>query len=190
MMKKNWKGLFFAVLLLAGLAMFLPTTAKAASPKLSQTKATIYVGEKLKLKVKNAGNAKVTWSSSDPKVAKILSSKKIKGKKEGTATITVKVGKKKLRCEVKVVSALKVYKTELTIKKGKEGKVRCDLLPDNATIGATVANSYICTAKFDQFKGNKTYLRLTPVKNGTTTVYVNNSFNQEVYEIAVTVKGF
>lgn len=189
-MKKIWKGFVFGLLLMAGMVVFLPAQAQAAKPTLAKKSVEINVGQKVRVKVKNAGNKTVKWTSADPGVAKILSSGKIKGKSAGSTTVTAKVGKYKLKCKVTVKNVLKVYKDKVTVKKGTPKKVRCDLLVDNSTIGATTSDKKIATVSFDKFNGAKTYLNITPVANGTTTIIVNNSYNNEQYEIQVTVTGF
>ena len=73
----------------------------ASKIKLSKTKATIYVGKTVQLKVKGT-KSKVKWSSSKKSVATVSSKGKVKGKKAGTATITAKVGSKKYKCKVTV----------------------------------------------------------------------------------------
>lgn len=93
--------------------------AKAKKPKLSRTKVSVTVGKTKKVTVKNA--KKVTWKVTK-KAAKIVKltkkSKKgatIKGKKKGTAKISVQMknGKKKVKktITVKVSSAKKVVVT-------------------------------------------------------------------------------
>lgn len=92
------------------LAMILVLTASltALSPvyaakkaKISKTKATLYVKETLKLKVTGA-TKKVTWSSSNKKVAKVSAKGVVTAVKKGAATITAKTGKQKLTCKVTV----------------------------------------------------------------------------------------
>ena len=46
--------------------------------------------------------SKITYTSSDKKVVTVSSKGKITAKKKGKATITVKAGKKKVKCKVKV----------------------------------------------------------------------------------------
>lgn len=84
------------------------SAAKKKKPKLNKTKVNVAVGSTVTLTVKKA-NKKVTWKTSNKKVAKITkkSGKKksvavIKGLKKGSAVITAKVGGKKLKCKVKV----------------------------------------------------------------------------------------
>lgn len=69
--------------------------------KLNRTKATIYVGKTVQLKVNN-NKKKVKWSTSNKKVATVTKKGKVTGKKTGKSTITAKIGKKKYRCKITV----------------------------------------------------------------------------------------
>ena len=89
--------------LLAAMVLFvsIPTQAEAATVKLNKTKATVYIGSTTTLKV--TGTSKeAKWSSSNKKVATVDNKGVVTPKKEGTATITAKVGKKSYKCEVTV----------------------------------------------------------------------------------------
>lgn len=92
----------FAVLL-AVMVMFtaFPVQTEAATVKLNKKKVTVYVGQTTTLKITGTGK-KVTWSSSDKKVATVSKKGKVTAKKKGTATITAKVGKKSYKCKVTV----------------------------------------------------------------------------------------
>ena len=71
--------------------------------KLNKKKVTLYVGKKVKLKVKNKTvKQKVKWKSTNKKVARVTKKGRVKAKKPGRATIIAKVGKKKLKCKVVV----------------------------------------------------------------------------------------
>ena len=76
-------------------------TVSAASIKLNKKEKTIYEGNTYTLKVKGT-NKNVSWSSSNKKIATVNSDGKVKAKYNGTATITAKVGSKKLKCKIKV----------------------------------------------------------------------------------------
>ena len=69
-----------------------PSTVAVTNVKIEATKTTIKVGETTILQAvvepTTATNKKVTWSSSDDKVATIDSNGQVKGIKEGEATIT------------------------------------------------------------------------------------------------------
>ncbi|MDR1043270.1 MAG: Ig-like domain-containing protein [Clostridiales Family XIII bacterium] len=78
---------------------------KSSKVKLSKTKASLTVGETLTLKVKGT-KAKISWSSSNKKIATVTSKGKVKAVKAGKATVkaTYKVNKKKktLKCVVTI----------------------------------------------------------------------------------------
>ena len=74
--------------------------AEAASIRLSKKSLTLVAGSSKKIKVKGT-KKKVKWSSSNKKVATVKKGI-ITAKKPGKATITAKVGKKKLKCKVTV----------------------------------------------------------------------------------------
>ncbi|ROR30351.1 serine protease Do [Mobilisporobacter senegalensis] len=85
---------------------------EAASIKLNKTKITLYVGKTDTLKV-NTTNSKVTWKSSNGKVAKVSSQGVVTGIKSGTAKITATIGSRQIYCNVTVkdkkLTAEKVY---------------------------------------------------------------------------------
>ena len=89
-----------------------PSPKKKAKKKtkkifLNKKSARVAVGKACKLKVKNAQSV-VKWSVNDKNVVRIKTFGKrilrIYGKREGTAVVTAKVGSKKMRCVVTVVS--------------------------------------------------------------------------------------
>ncbi len=71
------------------------------TPSISKKTASINAGSKLTLKVKNT-KQKVSWKSSNRRIATVTSKGVVKGVKNGTATITAKIGNKKLTCRVTV----------------------------------------------------------------------------------------
>lgn len=75
--------------------------ANAATVKLNKKAATLYKGRTLQLKVAGT-KKKVTWKSSNRKVATVSTKGKVTAKNKGTATITAKIGKKKLACKITV----------------------------------------------------------------------------------------
>ena len=82
-------------------AGYAPGADAAKKPALNKKKATIKVGDKLKLKVKN-NKKKVKWSTSKKKVATVTKKGVVKAKSAGKAKITAKIGKTKLTCRVTV----------------------------------------------------------------------------------------
>lgn len=89
---------------------------KVENPKISLSYLTIQKGKDFKLKVKGTSQ-KVTWSSSNKKIAKVNSKGVVKAVNEGTATITAKVGKTKYTCRVHVIKANYAEKIKLSYTK-------------------------------------------------------------------------
>ena len=82
-------------------------TTEAAAPNavtISAKKKTLYVGKSFTLKIKGTSKT-VKWSSNNKSVATVSAKGKVTAKKVGTATITAKVGGKKLNCKVTVKNA-------------------------------------------------------------------------------------
>lgn len=107
---KILKKLLISILLITVVSIIMPKIiagmqagyrVEAASIKLNKSKKTIYEGATYKLKVSGT-KKKVNWKSSNKSVAKVDSKGNVTAKKNGTATITAKVGKKKLKCKVNV----------------------------------------------------------------------------------------
>ena len=101
-MKKNGIKKYLGILLMC-VFMMVPAVTTEAAPELNKTEVTVQVGDKVKLKVKNTTKT-ITWSTSDKSIAAVNQNGVVKGKSAGEVTITAKVGKKKLECEVTVVS--------------------------------------------------------------------------------------
>ncbi|MDO5548623.1 MAG: Ig-like domain-containing protein [Eubacteriales bacterium] len=104
---------FFAAFLMMFVLVFVaptvlpdvPTVIKAQAKttvKLNTTSVVIRPGKTKTLKITGT-KKKVTWSSSNKKVATVSSKGKITAKKYGVTTITAKVGSKKYKCKVKVI---------------------------------------------------------------------------------------
>ncbi|WP_099466528.1 Ig-like domain-containing protein [Konateibacter massiliensis] len=113
MFKFSFKKMATAVALSMSLALTVPailpavstvtTVEAAAKPTLSITSKSVRAGETFKLTVKNKGGKKVTWSTSNKKAATVKNGL-VTATGKGKATITAKVGSKKLKCVVKVSS--------------------------------------------------------------------------------------
>lgn len=77
------------------------TVEAATKVKISKTKVTLKKGQKITLKISGT-TKKVTWSSSNKKVATVNTKGKITAKDSGTAVITATVSGKKYTCKVTV----------------------------------------------------------------------------------------
>lgn len=98
--KKIMAAVITAAMIISG--VMIPDAASAAKKIcLNKKKATIKVGGKLKLKLKNS-KKKVKWSSSKKKIATVTQKGVVKGKKKGSVKITAKSGGKKYICRVTV----------------------------------------------------------------------------------------
>ncbi len=99
-------------------------SAASVKGKLNKKKVTIAIGKNVQLKVKEKGSARVYWSSSKKKVARVSSSGKVRGYKKGKTVVTAKVKRKgrtkRLKCKVTVVKGAK--SVLLTNKNGKRVK--------------------------------------------------------------------
>ena len=89
------KKIMTMLMLLAVSCMIMPTNAKAAKKAYIKTstgsKATVFVGKTLKLNAKTVGKKKkITYKTSKKSVAIVNKKGVIKGKKYGTAKITMK----------------------------------------------------------------------------------------------------
>lgn len=96
------KSVYVAALFLLVAAfgfLFAGRTVEAKGAKLN--KKTVYLAPKMTVKLKVTGTKKkVTWKSSNKKVATVSKKGKVTAKKKGKVTITAKVGGKRLKCKV------------------------------------------------------------------------------------------
>jgi len=152
----------------------LPETAFAATVKLNKTKATVYVGKTVKLSVKGT-KKKAKWSTSNKKIATVNKAGKVTAKKKGTATITVKVGKKAYKCKL-TVKNVQMNKTKATLYVGKTMK----LAVNGAKKKAKWSTSNKKIAIVDK-KG-----KVTAKKAGTVTIKAK--IGKKTYKCKLTVK--
>ena len=112
-MKKNLKSFLILALVVVSILGTAVSAYAVSTPKLSQTSATVIAGKKLTLKVLDTKD-KVSWKSSNKKVAVVSSTGVVKGKTAGNVNITAKVSGKVLTCKVEVKNA-DSYAAELQI---------------------------------------------------------------------------
>lgn len=103
---KNIKWIIgLAVILVVFSIPFVPATTmkqvKAATIKINTKKKTLKIGKTYQLKITGT-KKKVSWKSSNPAVASVSKTGKVKAKKAGKATITAKVNNKKFTCKITV----------------------------------------------------------------------------------------
>lgn len=150
------------------------TPTPVVKPGITAKVSQVYVGKKATIKVtKTKVTGKVTFKSSNKKVATVNSKGVITGKKAGKAVITVKVGKytKKLTVKVKKPS-FKLVKSSVKLKKGKKTTIRVKATPvskvtyktSNKKV-ATVNSKGVVTAK------KKGTAKITVKCNGITRTF-------------------
>lgn len=138
------------------------TEVQAASPKLSKKSASIFIGQNLQLKVKYVPKSvkKIKWASSNKNIATVDSKGKVTGKQQGTATITTKVGSKRLSCKVTVKSILSSTKNAITITDNQKQPVTITYR-GNATFYWKVADTDIVSCTWSRkWNGDDTILYL------------------------------
>ena len=122
MSKSNRKSAIFVVLafLLAFCLSAMLAACGSVTVSISQTSASLLVGETVTLTATASDGSTISWESSDATVASVGSSGVVRGNAEGTATITASAGDASATCEV-TVSAVTVTlsQTEATIEKGE-----------------------------------------------------------------------
>ena len=174
------------------------TTAQAATAtsgtkvKLNKTKATIYNGATLQLKLKGT-NEKVKWSSSSKKIATVDKNGKVTAKKKGKATITAKIGKKKYTCKLTVEPAFELFTgsdKSISLDEGNEYAIELLLKVKKMGKGVTYSNSNKKVVKCKWEDKYHDSLMITGLKPGKATITFKNAVSNDVIKVKVTVKEF
>lgn len=153
-------------------------TVKNPTIKLNKKTATAYKGIKYTLKASTSYATKVTWKSSNKKIATVSSKGVVTPKKKGKVTITATAYGKKVTCKITVKNpSLSVNKTKVTVKRKKSYTVKAKAVP-NKKITWSSKNKKIATVNS---KG-----KITGKKKGTTYIYAK--VNGLKKTIKVTVK--
>lgn len=182
MNRRKAKILFMSLCLMICMVLFVSNNTNAASKKptkmtLNVSKKTVDVGGTYQIKVKSVSPSKasksVAYKSSNTKIAIISSKGIVKGKKEGTAKITVQSKKnKKLKKTVAItVKRLKPY--SLTLNKTKLNMNVNDTYKLKATVKASSpvtwnsSNKAVATVDKNGI--------ITAKKDGTVTITVKTT---------------
>ena len=143
--------------------------------KLNSTAKTIYTKGQTtaSLKLTTTLTDKVTWISSNKKVATVNSKGVITAKAKGTAAITATCGEYKATCKVTVKNpSLKLTKTSANVKVGKTTKITAKVTP-SGKITYKSSNSKIATVSSKGVvKGKKKGIaKITVTCNGVKKVF-------------------
>lgn len=141
------------------------------TPSISKTSLRLAKDSSYTLKVNGTSRA-VTWSTSSKTVAAVSSSGRVTAKKNGTATITAKIGSKKYTCKITVESP-SLSKTSLTMMKGKTYILKLNDTKQTVTWSTSDKNTATVSSSG----------KITAKKTGTVTItakVVNKSYTCKV----------
>ncbi|MCI8489168.1 MAG: hypothetical protein HFJ04_02770 [Lachnospiraceae bacterium] len=162
-------------------------TVSVSKVTLNSTRLTLGVKETFKLTAKvtpaNATDKKVTWKSSNTKVATVKNGK-ITAKRKGSAKITATAGGKSVTCKVTVKTAprkITVTPKTKSLKKGKTFTIKVKL-PKN-----TASNKITFTSKNKRVATVSAKGKVKGVKKGKTTITIK-TFNNKKATVKVTVR--
>ena len=192
-------------------------TVKATAVTLNKTSYTLKKGKSVTLKAtvkpKNAANKSLVWSSSNKKVATVSQKGKVTAKKNGKATITVKIkNNKKLKatCSITVgtpVSKVSVKSSKVSLYVGDSYQIKTTVTPSKATnkkvsysssnkkvatvdskgkIKAKAAGSATITVKAKDGTGKKAAVKVT-VKKKTLVTKVSVTASKKVLTVGETL---
>ncbi len=158
------------------------------SVSLNKTKLTLGAKEKFTLKAtvkpNNATSKKVSWNSSNKKVATVSSKGVVTTKKTGKVTITAKADGKSKKCTITVKKAPKkitLNAKRKTLKKGKTFKIKAKLPKNTASYKITykTSNKKVATVSASG--------KVTAKKKGKATITVT-TFNKKKATLKITVR--
>lgn len=151
------------------------------TPKISSSKITLSVGETSKLKV-NGTDQKITWKSSNKKIATVDKNGKVTGKKAGSVKITATVLNKKYSCTVTVkAKQCKLNAKELDLQVDQLGFLELQGAKGNVTWKSSnpsivkVSNGVVLAVKNGKAKITATYQK----KKYTCNVTVKKKFSEK-----------
>ena len=140
---------------------------------LNKKTATVYKGKTTTLKatVTGADASKVTFTSSNPKVAAVnKTTGKVTAKAKGTAVITAKCGDVKVTCKVTVKNpTLTLSKTSVSVKVGKTTKITAKAAPSGKVTYKSNNKKIATVSSKGTIKGiKKGTAKITVTCNGVT----------------------
>lgn len=168
------------------LKAYATNTATVPYLQFSNPKITIGTKEKVTLTytAKHLSGKKLTWKSSNTKIATVSSKGIVAGKKKGTATITISYGTTKASMKVKVKKAPKKIRFTKTVKKIKKGKsytLKTKLSSGSASYHLTFRSSKPSVASVSA-NG-----KVTARKKGTAIIKVS-TYNKKSAKIKIKVR--
>lgn len=128
---------FVVIWIVILLTLMYADIAQAEKTALSSKEVSVAVGKTVKLSVKYANGAEVSWSSSNKKIASVrvkAETAVITGKKAGSCSVTASVNGEEYLCRVTVKKAQKpkkisLNKTSITELQGKSISLKATVTP-------------------------------------------------------------
>lgn len=142
--------------------------------KLNSKNVIIKEGKTYKLKLLNAVNQKVKWTSSNKVVATVSRKGVVTGKKQGTATITATYKKKKYKCNVQVLHVEKTpSKTNTNTNNANTNN------NNNANTQSETDSDHKKTTESDQNANTEPQEKETIISNGNVKALVSSGNTEE-----------
>ena len=139
---------------------------------LSVKRNTLRVGEKITIKVNNADQQRVTWSSSNEKIATVSTDGVVKGVSVGTVTIAAKIGKTTLKVKLTIQKSLALVVKELKKEIKSLKKDLAELKKENKSLKKDLAGQQKEAALLKE-SNDKKQQQINALNNSTQFYYSN-----------------
>lgn len=163
-----------------GLKKSCKITVKKPSVKLDVKSVTFFANNEYQLKADAKPSAKITWNTSDSKVAKVSKDGVITGVRAGTATITASVPGAKASCKVTIIeNNRKLSRTSQVLMKGNSATLYLSNVSSYDSVSFELSDPFSDVADIS-YSGNS--CKITARHAGTVTLnacystYVNNEW--------------
>lgn len=161
-------------------------TVKALS--ISNKSLTIEKAAEKTLKI-NGATDKVTWKSSDKKIATVDSKGKVIGISEGKAKITGQHKGKSYTCTVTVLKGkIQADLTDIILSEEKTILITVEDLKKDEALDFEIVDTEIIDAELGDWKNATIPLKIIPLKKGTTTITITTDYKAEELILRVTVE--
>lgn len=161
-------------------------TVKALS--ISSKSLTLEKAGEKTLKI-NGATDKVTWKSSDKKIATVDSKGKVTGIAEGKAKITGQHKGKSYTCTVTVLKGkIQADITDIILSEEKTILITVEDLKKDEILDFEIQDTEIIDAELGDWKNATIPLKIIPLKKGTTTITITTDYKVEELVLNVTVE--
>ena len=158
-----------------------------ASASLNKTRATLYNGKTLRLKVTGTSKS-VKWSSSNSLVATVDQKGLVTARKVGKAMITAQVDGRKLTCAVTVKSPVSASPSSLTMDVGETKTVTIQNKLGGSGLSLEKYDSSVLQCDLGRLAGGKCTLTVRALRPGNQTLVVRNAKTGDAVQIRVAVR--